>query len=210
MFPQRRRHSPVTHQAVGIEHAQRWGGDFRYGDYEWEPKFLTVPRTARSEGKQHHFSLFVQDELRTSDERLVLVFGGRVDRVTAYDGSAFDNDPPGAIPAYDDDYGTEHWTSFNPQVSTAYHLRDDTKLRASIGRGFRAPTLAGLYRTITRGPNLYGSNPELGPETLVSYEAGVDHHFTPEITGRATVYHSDAEDYIAQIKVGQIPPSTIY
>lgn len=42
---------------------------------------------------------------------------------------------------------------------------------------------------------MYG-NPELEPETLISYEAGVDHYFTDNLSLGLTVYHSDGEDFI--------------
>jgi len=187
---------------LGGSNTMTIGGDFRHGEVESVPTFLAgPPRSAGSEGKQDHFSIFVQDEFRSPDERLLLTFGGRVDHVTAYDGSAFDDDGPGPIVDYDNDYARERWTSFNPQVSMAYHLNDDTKLRASIGRGFRAPSLYDLYTTVARGPNLYQSNPNLGPESLVSYEVGVDHHFSPGLLGRATLYHSDAADYIGRVNI---------
>jgi len=188
----------IVHSSIklGGSNTMTVGGDFRHGEVESVPTYLTVVRSAGSEGKQDHFSLFVQDEFRSPDERLLLTFGGRVDHVTAFDGSAFDTGIP-----FSDVYPRERWTSFNPQVSMAYHLNDDTKLRASIGRGFRAPSLYDLYTTIQRGPNLYQSNPQLGPESLVSYEVGVDRHFTPGLLGRATLYHSDAEDYIGRVSI---------
>jgi vitamin B12 transporter len=53
------------------------------------------------------------------------------------------------------------------RVTAAWSLRPGTILRASAGTGFRAPSLDELY-----GP--FGSNPDLTPETSVSYDLGIE------------------------------------
>lgn len=187
------------------------GLDFKHGEVEWEPTFLSgPPRKAGAEGKQNHFSLFLQDEIELVTDTLSLTLGGRFDRVISYDGSAFDTDPPGPAPGFAESYSSRTWKEFSPKVGLVYHISGDTTLRASAGKGFRAPNLYELYTTITRGTNLYKGNPELEPETITSYELGFDHCFTPALLLRATVFHSKSKNYIGRIQVGQIGPSAIH
>ena len=187
------------------------GGDFAFGKVHWKPEFfLGPPRQAGSEGKQTHFSIFAENELRLFGETLAVTLGGRMDWVRSFDGEAFDTNPPGPPAPFANDYDSQTWRQFNPKMGLVYHVSETTTARATVARGFRAPTLYDLYTSITRGPNLYRSNPDLEPETLVSYELGLDHYFTPNLLGRITAYHSDAKDYIGRIQVGQMGPSAIY
>ncbi len=65
------------------------------------------------------------------------------------------------------------------RVTSVYKLRDDaTRVTASAGTGFRAPSLFELYGF---SPNNFGSayrgNPHLDPETSFGWDAGVQHAF---------------------------------
>jgi len=100
--------------------------------------------------------------------RLFLTTGFRVDdlRTSALPADAFGERPllPPSIVA-----------KFNPRVATAYMLReshggalDGTRLHASFGTGIRAPD----------GFNLaFTNNPNLKPETSVSFDGGVEQRF---------------------------------
>jgi vitamin B12 transporter len=76
------------------------------------------------------------------------------------------------------------------RVSAAYALSSDTILRASAGTGFRAPSNFELFDPT------YG-NPDLGPETSVSADVGVEQRF---LGNRArvgvTAFLLDIEDLI--------------
>lgn len=65
-----------------------------------------------------------------------------------------------------------------------------TRFHSSIGTGFRAPALAELF-----GP--FGANPDLEPETSLSFDAGIEQRFWD---GRAiadiTFFHIDVDDLI--------------
>ncbi len=75
---------------------------------------------------------------------------------------------------------------------TAAYLFDETgtRLHSSIGTGFRAPSLAELYEAGT-------GNPDLKPETSVSFDIGIEQKF---LDGRATAgityFLLDVEDLI--------------
>lgn len=60
--------------------------------------------------------------------------------------SAFEVDVAGRMDQYSD-FGT----TFNPKLSAKYTLSPTTLLRASVGTGFKAPTLSELYRASSDG-----------------------------------------------------------
>lgn len=62
-------------------------------------------------------------------------------------------------------YG-DHWI---PSAGFAWQASDRMTWKGNIARGFRSPTLRELF--------LWGPNPELSPETLISYETGVSNVF---------------------------------
>ncbi|MBE9638302.1 TonB-dependent receptor plug domain-containing protein [Salipiger mangrovisoli] len=74
------------------------------------------------------------------------------------------------------------------RISLAYLPNPDLTLRASVGTGFRAPSPYELYST--------GSgDPDLEPETSVSYELGVEQRFGTGFVG-ATLFRTEITDLI--------------
>jgi vitamin B12 transporter len=65
----------------------------------------------------------------------------------------------------------EQW---NPRLGILWRLPGETRLRASAGRSFRAPTFNDLYWPAS--PFTAG-NPDLKPETAWNYEAGLEKSF---------------------------------
>jgi vitamin B12 transporter len=85
-----------------------------------------------------------------------------------------------------DDHGTfgEHFTwRLAPSFKTG-----DTIFKASIGTGFRAPSLYELY-------SMYG-NVNLGPETSRGWDAGIEHRFSETFRAGATWFRNDFENRI--------------
>jgi outer membrane cobalamin receptor len=87
---------------------------------------------------------------------------------------------------------------FSPSVAAAYTLTHTTRLRASVGHGFRLPTYVDLYYS---DPTTIG-NPNLKPESSWSYEAGID--WTPSngrLTLTATAFRLQQKDTIDYSKL---------
>ncbi len=83
------------------------------------------------------------------------------------------------------------------RVAPVYLIsRTDTKLKASIGTGFKAPTLEEMYQNIPA----YGfyANPNLRPETSFGYDLGFEQSIPAyQLTGGATYFRNDIRDLIA-------------
>jgi len=66
----------------------------------------------------------------------------------------------------------------------------DTKLKASVGTGFKAPALQELYGT-------FGGNVSLKPETSFGYDVGVEQNFLGgALTGGVTWFRNDVKNLI--------------
>ena len=85
----------------------------------------------------------------------------------------------------------------SPSAGAAYAHRR-LRLRTSLYRAFRAPTLNELYRSFSVGNTLTQSNPDLRPETLFGAEAGAD--WTTESSSvRVTAYRNSIDHLITNV-----------
>lgn len=94
-------------------------------------------------------------------------------------------------------------------IPTDHRTRDGGVLRASVGRGFRAPTMAERFvRTVALGFQVV-PNPTLRPEQAWSFEVG---HISPPLFGflrlDAAAFWTEARDLI-EPQVLLIPPDTV-
>ncbi|MCX7134247.1 siderophore amonabactin TonB-dependent receptor, partial [Aeromonas sp.] len=118
-------------------------------------------------------ALYLQDEFSLGD--LALTLSGRLD--------------------HHETYGNE----FSPRAYALYKLSDEWVIKGGAGKAFKAPTLAqsseGFATTACRGACKVVGNPNLKPETAVSYELGTAYEsarFGAGVTG----FHNDIEDLI--------------
>jgi len=116
-------------------------------------------------------SFFIQDEIDFSP--FIFVLGTRID----------DHDK----------WGTE----VNPKASLLYKVSEDFKLRASVGRAFRGPTLVKLYADGWRmGPYLVHANPDLKPEKSIGYQIGAKYKFSEKLLCKLSFFRNEIEDLI--------------
>ena len=145
--------------------------------------------TFYSGGKDKIWAVFAQDEWSIA-ESLTLYIGGRYDEWKVEDGAS---GVPGSETRYDSNTDSE----FSPKASVVWKALPDTTLKASVGHAFRPPNLYELYRTWTSWGTTYQSNPNLEPETVWTYEAGVAQYLFDRKTRLSlTGYRNDIEDLI--------------
>ena len=117
-------------------------------------------------------SFFIQDEIDFSP--FIFVLGARIDDHNRW--------------------GTE----VNPKASLLYKVSEDFKLRASVGRAFRGPTLVKLYADGWRmGPYLVHANPDLKPEKSVGYQVGAEYKFSKKLLGKLSCFRNELKDLIS-------------
>jgi len=116
---------------------------------------------------QHNQAVYLQDQVKLLNERLILVGGIRYD--------------------HNEDFGS-HWT---PSASAAYLFRESgTKLKASYAQGFRAPTFDDLFF-----PGF--SNPNLKPEVSWEINAGIEQRLWQDRGQLELIYfHREVKDLI--------------
>ena len=87
---------------------------------------------------------------------------------------------------------SEFGTEPSGRLALAWRPQANTVVRASLGTGFRAPSLNELF-----GPFNFGNpNPDLDPEKSRSAELGIEHRWSNGITAEATVFYTEIDDLI--------------
>ena len=81
------------------------------------------------------------------------------------------------------DYHSNSKESVNPSLGITYMLSLDTLFRGSIAKGFSAPYLAASSHS-----------PELEPENIWTYQAGIETGHIPFLHLKGTVFHQQIED----------------
>jgi outer membrane receptor protein involved in Fe transport len=103
--------------------------------------------------------------------------------------------------------GAEHTRFFSPSGGIAYG-KHRWRLRGSVYRAFRAPTLNELYRSFSVGNTFTESNPGLQPETMTGVEAGLD--WSGETSSfRVTAYRNSLDDLITNLTLSSSPSQIV-
>jgi outer membrane receptor for ferrienterochelin and colicins len=94
------------------------------------------------------------------------------------------------------DFGSR-WT---PRTSLVYSLRDNLRIKASYGTGFRAPGLSELHVTTwgKMGKEVFENNPALNPEKSQTYEIGIEGE-TKRFRGSVTAFKNEITDLIEAV-----------
>ncbi len=79
-----------------------------------------------------------------------------------------------------------------PSAGFAYEVGKQTTWRGSVSKGFRSPTIRELF--------MWNNNPELDPETIVSYETGISKtFFKNKMSGELTLFIVNGDNLIINI-----------
>jgi len=173
------------------------GAAYKDVHFETEYIYLAGDREYEAGGDQSFISPFLNYEKKFFDDQLIFNVGGRYDFIESDNGKERDTGLSKGYGKYDNVYPEKTWEEFSPKGGVVFRPDKNTAIRASIGSGFRAPTLFELYKTHTRGTGVTIANPDLEPEKIVSYELGAERVFFDTVWARITYYQSSAEDLIA-------------
>jgi outer membrane receptor protein involved in Fe transport len=183
------------------------GIDFRSvrGKTNEDSSFVNGAFTRRraAGGAQQIGGVFVLHSMEITDA--VRIVGGlRADRWSDSDGFRRETlIATGAI-ARDDDYPGRDGRELSPGVGIVWRATETLRVRASVQRAFRRPTLNELYRPFRVGAFITESNPALGTETVEGFEAGLDWSSGP-LTAGATLFRHELHDAVANVTVVQGP-----
>jgi outer membrane receptor for ferrienterochelin and colicins len=130
---------------------------------------------------------WLQDKISVTN-RLTLTVGGRFDRHSVF-GSAV-----------------------SPKVGLNYRLNNFVSLRASWGRGFRAPDIGQLFYHFNNSPNFYQvlGNPGLSPEHSGSWQAGGEFNgFSRKFHFGANYFRNDVRNLIDVQNLGFVTAANV-
>ena len=162
-----------------------------YNITDWRNKDAVGPIANQTGGTDTSYALYVQDEIKLSD-KLTAYLGGRYDSVTA---QGYIEGAGGV--ATRTTYAATTQTHLSPKVSMVYRPQEQTTLRASVGNAFHAPQLRDTFGWWTPMTGYtYTPNPTLKPETVTSWEIGVEQQMGSNTLLRATYYENSLKDLI--------------
>jgi outer membrane receptor protein involved in Fe transport len=94
--------------------------------------------------------------------------------------------------------------AWSPKVSAMYSPADSARLRASVGRGFHAPTVQELYEEgFGHSGRAYRfGNPDLEPEYSTTYNLGLELQPADSVELVLNGYYSDIDDMIVPVFEG--------
>jgi outer membrane receptor for ferrienterochelin and colicins len=90
----------------------------------------------------------------------------------------------------------ESVSQFNPKFGIVCTPMSRTSLRASVGRGFRAPSIAETYTTTEAGGLIILPNPALMPERSWSYEVGGTYAMSEMFSTNLSLFRNEFWDLI--------------
>lgn len=181
------------------------GADYRWADVrvdEWGDYVAGQPRELLTTvSRQDMGGVFLQDHWRPT-ARWQLDGSLRYDYVVN-SGTSRTEALPGGETAQTVNYPANSETTVNGNLGTVFQASETVSLRASVYRGFRAPTLRELYHVAsTRSGVILVNSPGLQPERLVGFEAGADLALGPAATLRLTLFRNTVEDLVQNITRG--------
>lgn len=181
------------------------GGSFKHGkadnsEYDitnWKDETSRTSLTYTAGGKDTSYAVFVQDEYSILSN-LTAYLGFRQDWWSTEDGYANQIGSAG----YPKSYDSRSASSFSPKFALVYKPFDSTTLRSSVGKAFRAPTVYELYRTWTSSTGItYYGNPDLKPETAVSWDFSAEQGLWKGAKVKATYFENYLKNLIYRKKI---------
>ena len=180
--------------------------DENYGSFSFAP--LDLAATSRANVTERSHTAYVQDQVR--------LLGDRLQVSGAFRAQTFSLQTPQFFPTASAPYQATTFaappTAYTADGSVAYFLRKSgTKLRAHVGRGYRAPSLFerfGVGFDETFGYSVFG-DPRLRPERSISFDTGIDQAFwNQRVRLSASYFYTRLQDVIIFDFSGLIDPAT--
>ena len=137
-------------------------------------------------------ALFIQDSLDLFDNRVNIVAAARYDRFELTTKPA----ETGTCASFNE--RSEDYSHVSPKIGMGVKLFEEKlRLRGNVGEGFKSPTADQLSADFINTANgvHYLGNPDLEPETSMTYDVGFDLFFKP-VTFTFSYFHTDYEDKI--------------
>ncbi len=177
-----------------------FGADFKRVSIDGVDEYKTSADYTRNTGKMDILGFFIQDEVDLLDNRLNIIGGLRYDYAKFYDGSYFSTLAP--FSSLNGNLEEDSWSALSPRLAVRYDFLKNLSAYASYGRGFRASILDDLCRSGILWGLYKEANPDLEPETIDTYEAGIDYKPVAGMKLSATFFYSLGKDFLYFVPTG--------
>jgi iron complex outermembrane receptor protein len=181
------------------------GLDIRTGSVNATDTYYTSTDVMQNRGKMDFFALFGEYEWHIVAEKLILLAGLRYDIARFHDGSFVISNPTTLtefMANHPTTFSNETWQAVSPKIGLKYSFSKSLNSYLSYSRGFRPAMLDDMCKNgnVTKGFKL--ANPQLDPETIDNYEAGVDWSPFPAMSLQPSVYISIGHDFQYFVSTG--------
>lgn len=162
---------------LGSSHVLSAGADVKRSACNFSPLSNAADKTPLSSavGAEDHAwntGIYLQDEIKCG-RNAVIVAGARADNNSQFG-----------------------W-AVSPRAGALYTVSEDTTVRGSVGRAFRAPTLVEMFQPpMSFGYVTFVSNPNLKPEYITAADGEIEHRFSGRVSGKVGVFFNDMKDII--------------
>ncbi len=175
-----------------------FGGSYKYINFNYNENYSGSERDAGASGNQQVISPFGLFDLKLLDNSLFFNLGLRYDYIQTANARNWDTEASAGKPSYYNVYGRTKRESFSPKFGVSWHPDSKSTLRASVGKGFRSPSLFELYKVHVRGGGTYyrEANPGLQPENILSWDIGAERNLLENLFVKGSFYQSFANNYI--------------
>ncbi len=130
--------------------------------------------------------------------------GARIDAWRDTDGHRVESDRVTQALFRNDRYADRDGTAFSPSAGLVWKVDANWRLRASLQRAFRRPTLNELYRPFRVGANVTEANADLRTESVTSAEFGAELK-ADDFTASAALFTNDLRDAVGNVTIARGP-----
>ncbi|AEB10330.1 TonB-dependent receptor [Desulfobacca acetoxidans] len=177
----------------GLAYQSDWACTKVYTINNWRDPDSKLNMTSQAGGRDLILGAYLQDEIFWHP-KFSTVIGARLDFWQAYGGMYQE-----AATQPITNLSTRSRVSFNPKIAFLYRPYDWMSWRTSVGTAFRPPNIYELYRTWQSGTYTYKSNPNLDPETTLSWEVGTTIKPFKGNVFTATFFDNHVDDMIIRV-----------
>jgi len=184
-------------------HILSFGAEYKNGSVNGGDYYKTSEDIVLNKGSLRSSAVYIQDEIKTLSEKLNIITCVRIDNVLFHNGFY---EATGNNVNYWTDYAPtlsdNSWFAFSPKAAIKYKIIKNISAYISFSRGFRASILDDLCRSgwMWVGPKI--ANPNLGPEYLDNYEAGISFRMFDKLSIEPTIYYSLGNDFLYYVATG--------
>lgn len=173
------------------------GLELKIGNMDARQIYRTSTDDVEYGGELAFAGLFLQDEYRITKD-LRMIAGLRMDFARFSNGYQTVNNPTsntGFLQDANTTFNDESWWQWSPKLALHYQILSDLSAYVSVATGFMPPKISDLSKSgkISKGFKL--ANPQLKPETLINYEAGITWMPQNRFALEPSVYYSRGHDF---------------